>query len=277
MENILIPTDFSKNARNALRYALSFFSNVSVKFHLLHVISSNEHKELSLQDALATKQENTSADPSLLLEKEIEHCTKTTQNPTHRFHTITKESPLIETIRNCVEEYDIDYIVLGTRGATKSNSEGIGSNAHEVVTKVKCPVIVIPEEAKNRTFKNIALPTDYNNWDTNRMLTNLYEMLLIKQANLHILQIQTKNQSPTKLQEETKDIVQELFKSSNHTYHTVNNNNLDDEIQNYVDKSHIDMIAVVGRNLNFAQRLLFRPKKKTIKYHLNTPFLVLHE
>ena len=37
MKNILIPTDFSENATNAITYALEYFSGVSVNFYLLHV------------------------------------------------------------------------------------------------------------------------------------------------------------------------------------------------------------------------------------------------
>ncbi|WP_370003018.1 universal stress protein, partial [Winogradskyella sp.] len=37
MANILIPTDFSDNAWNAIEYAVEFFKNSSCNFYLLHV------------------------------------------------------------------------------------------------------------------------------------------------------------------------------------------------------------------------------------------------
>ena len=37
MANILIPTDFSDNAWNAVEYAVEFFKNSSCNFYLLHV------------------------------------------------------------------------------------------------------------------------------------------------------------------------------------------------------------------------------------------------
>lgn len=37
MMNILLPTDFSENSRNAAVYALQFFEGVPCSFHFLHV------------------------------------------------------------------------------------------------------------------------------------------------------------------------------------------------------------------------------------------------
>ncbi len=39
MNNILIPTDFSKNSWNAIAYALKYFENSTCNFYLLHVTS----------------------------------------------------------------------------------------------------------------------------------------------------------------------------------------------------------------------------------------------
>ena len=41
MKNILIPTDFSENAWNALLYGISFFKKTHCTFHIVHVNSVN--------------------------------------------------------------------------------------------------------------------------------------------------------------------------------------------------------------------------------------------
>ena len=37
MKNILLPTDFSENSWNAIKYAISFFKNQDCNFYLLHI------------------------------------------------------------------------------------------------------------------------------------------------------------------------------------------------------------------------------------------------
>ena len=41
MKHILIPTDFSENSHNAIQYAVEYFSDVPVRFYILHVSYQN--------------------------------------------------------------------------------------------------------------------------------------------------------------------------------------------------------------------------------------------
>ena len=43
MINILVPTDFSKNAWNAIEYALEYFKDSSCNFYLLHVTTISNY------------------------------------------------------------------------------------------------------------------------------------------------------------------------------------------------------------------------------------------
>jgi len=275
MKNILIPTDFSENARCATQFALSYFADNTVTFHLLHVDFFPESS--SGYDGYSSTATPLKSQTSQFLKEEIQRCQQLTTNPFHKFNPLVGEHSLIENIRRQVEEKNIDYIVMGTKGANKSNIKEIGSNAYEVITKVKCPTIVIPEETQYKNTTNLALPTDFNNWDKDEMMTILYETILIQKLNLHILQIKNKDQALTRIQQENKDSLVEFLNKEDYTFHYLENKNIDQEIQEYVDEIGIDMIALVGRNLNFVQRLLFLPKSDNIDFHLKTPFLILHE
>ena len=45
MKNILIPTDFSENSWNAIKYALQFFKKKKCNFYLLHVTSITNYND----------------------------------------------------------------------------------------------------------------------------------------------------------------------------------------------------------------------------------------
>lgn len=276
MKNILIPTDFSENAQQATNYALAYFADHPVSFFLLHV---DRYAGVETDNSLHSSTSSTLHAPQKItarLQKEIERCKRFTSNPAHTFSALTGEYSLVETIRSAVEEKDIDYIIMGTRGTSKSDQKGIGSNAYEVVTKVKCPTIIIPEKAKYSNFKSIVLPTDFNNWDGEKMLPILYETLLLKKADLKVLQIKNEMQAFTDIQLENRSSLEEFLQNLNYSFDFLPNKNIDDEIQQFVNHHKVDMIAVVGRNLNFVQRLLFLPKKQHNRYHLETPFMILH-
>ncbi|HBY66509.1 MAG TPA: universal stress protein, partial [Flavobacteriaceae bacterium] len=62
-----------------------------------------------------------------------------------------------------------------------------------------------------------------------------------------------------------------------HKFHSCNSLDLEESIQNFVERKQINMIAMVAKNLNFFQRILFRPTVKKMSYQTKIPFLVLHE
>src|SRR5690625_1723222 len=277
MKNILIPTDYSINARNALQYALSYFGDIAVNFYILHVDNADISKIKSEDGFLLTLDKDKQTSTKKLLQKEVDFCKKSSENPTHNFVPFFSDQSLVEAVRECISKKEIEYIVMGTRGASKTLDNKIGSFTYEIISKVKFPTIIVPSQAIYYNFKNIALLTDYNNWDKNKMFVNLYETLIFKKVNLQILQIHNKHHGWTHLQADTKDFLIDLFRRVDYKLYSLTNEDIDLNIQYYITKLDIDMVAFVGRNINFVQQLLFQPKPEDITYRLKVPFLILHD
>lgn len=277
MKKILIPTDFSDKARKALDYALAWFSDISVDFYILHVSPPKKDESFYDETYVLTQKPEPSTSVLRRLKKEIEYCEKRSLNPGHRFIPVSHERSLIGAMRYLVYEEKIDFIFMSTRGGSKTHREGVGSKTYEVISKVKCPIFIIPEGARYEHFKNIALVTDYNNWEKERMFIGLYETLLTKQARLHILEIKNKDRGLSPHQMETKNFLMDLLKNVESDFKTLAASHIDQEIQQSIDELAIDLIVIVGRNINFVRRLLFRPDSAKVSYQFKTPFLVLHE
>ena len=43
MKNILLPSDFSKNSKNAIQYAIKFFENEECHFYILNIQKSSKY------------------------------------------------------------------------------------------------------------------------------------------------------------------------------------------------------------------------------------------
>src|SRR5690606_13440946 len=140
MMNILLPTDFSENSKNAVAYALEFFRNTPCTFHLLHV--SPPHLETLSQGHHAIPREIREKFDDLLdwvNDKKV--------NPHHYFSICFKVRYFIEAIREKVAEKNIDLILMGTKGASNQKEIILGKNTSDVVMKVKCPTLAISENA----------------------------------------------------------------------------------------------------------------------------------
>ncbi|WP_026452429.1 universal stress protein [Aequorivita capsosiphonis] len=279
MKNILIPTDFSENAHNAIRYALDYFADIPVNFYILHVspkeTSHTEEYEGFLEsDSDMQTLNNTSSQ----LKEEINTCRISAVNPNHNFFPIEEESNLVESIRTQIAEYEIDYILMGTKGESKMSGNEMGSNTCEVITKVKCPIMVIPENARFRGIKNIAFVTDYNCIYRNKVISTLSETLELYNTPLRILHVKSLTTGGlTNSQTDNKGFLHYFFKEKKHSFHFIENKSLETGIQDFVETWEISLISIVAKNLNFIERLLLKPAVKAVSYQTYVPFLVIHE
>ncbi|WP_298317372.1 universal stress protein [uncultured Aquimarina sp.] len=279
MKNILIPTDFSENSWNSVTYALSFFKKVKCNFHLLHVSPYQEvigsDSFFESKDHVVEKATRSDKEQMQLLLKKIQ---KLPLNTKHRFFTIYEHIFFVDTIRKHVEEKNIDFIVMGTKGASGLKEKTIGSNTGDVITKVKCPVLVIPEKARYNNINEIAFPTDYNIFYRNKVLNTITEVLNLNHAALRILHISKKEKELSELQKKNKDFLNDyLGENEEHSFHFLSNPNIEQAVQCFIESRNIGMITMVAKNLNFFQRILFHPTVEKISYHTRIPFLVLHE
>src|SRR5690554_2166827 len=279
MKNILIPTDFSENSHIAIRFALEYFSDIPINFYILHVSYFSQAVLMKLSGSFIGGNDRLQAkpDPISAIEREVEYCQSYTDNPYHNFFMLYEEMLLVEAIRKQIVENEIDAIVMGTKGDSRSRTDEMGSHTYEVITKVKCPIMVIPENARYSGIRNIAFVTDYNAIYRNRVLATLSETLHLHRSPLRVLNIRTKNTNLTPAQIDNKGFLHYFFKDIRHSFHYMENINLEPGIQDFVETWEISMVTIAAKNLNFIQRLMLRPVSKTITYHTDVPFLVLHE
>lgn len=281
MKSVLIPTDFSENANNAISYALDYFSGVSVNFYLLHVQrkpNEEEYQEYAI-DLSPNNDETTSLVESSLEQLLAQTITfkERSKTKTHNFYALHEKGLMVEAIRKHVADKNIDYILMGTRGASSMDGVGIGSNTAEVITKVKCPMLVIPKRANFKGIQNIAFPTDYNCVYRNKVVSTISDVLKMQKAALRILHIKARSRELTSSQTDNKIFLQEFISGSKHSFHFLELINLDSGLQAFVETWDINMIGIAAKNLNFVQKILLSPSVTSIPYHSEIPFLILHE
>ncbi len=278
MQQILIPTDFSENSWNAIQYALHFFKEEHITFHLLHIDVSQAVQE---DEYLHTAGFFSKRASSKLLHKELEkllqQLNSNFNNKKHKFKKAVVVSPFVAGIRNYVKSNNIELIVMGTKGATGLKEITIGSKTGEVITKVKCSILVIPEDAKFKVPLHIGFPTDFNLLYKQRIVDTLLSITQVHNASIRVLRVAQTQQPLDDFQNKNRDYLKEHLKEVSNSFHVVENPNLESALQSFVNTMDIDIIAMIAKNLNFFQRILFKPKVAKLSYHMQIPFLVLHE
>lgn len=282
MKNVLLLTDFSDNSWNAIDYALNFYKDTQCNFYLLHVHKFNDSVDTNFSDEFLKEgvidNDNTITKSKRQLKLVLRKILKSfPKNNKHNFFTLADTDFFIDSLRKHIEEKKIDVLVLGTKGATTFNKCIIGSNTTEAITKVKCTTLVVPENSKFKKIKEIAFPTDFSISHNLQQLQPITEILDTKQTSLRVVKISKKKPILNSYQRKCKELLEDYFLNYKYSFHFLTNNRVEEAVQCFVKKNHIDMIAMSAKNLNYFQQILFQTKIKELSYQKEVPFLVVHD
>jgi len=275
MKHILIPTDFSVYSWNALQYAISFLKEIETTFYFLHVSPLLIDDEDLIDNPSASQESENTIQNNL--NNLIEKAQKIANKDKHTFEALHDHLLFVNSIRNQVKEKGIDMIIMGTKGIANQEDSTLGSYTEDVITRVKCNTLIIPNKTKFNTLKEVVFPTDFNILFKNNVLNTISDILNNYKSRLNVLNISKKEKPLTSLQKINKECLEDSLNDEQLEFHFVSNKNIENALQLFIENREVDMIAIVAKNLNFSQRILFRPKVARISYHTEIPFLILHE
>ena len=277
-KRILIPTDFSKNALNAARHALDLYAKLNCEFYFLNVFRPDAYSTKNLfipepgsGEYEAAKAKSKEGFVKLFDMLELHH-----DNPKHSYHSISTFNFLSEALKQTIAEKDIDIVVMGTKGASGGRGVIFGSNTVNTMEKVReCPVLAVPEEIRFSTPKEIVFPSDYKSAFKRKELGYLIEIAKMHEAAIRVLYV-AKNPELNEKQENNKQLLDDIFESVDHSFHTLSEKDVSDGITAFVESRDSDMIAFINHKHFFFGSVFSRPLVKEIGYDATVPILALH-
>lgn len=277
MKRILIPTDFSDNALNALNYAKSLFKNIPCTFYLLNVFHKNpallvsEAYNKELTNAYLKESENGLA--KLLSETEGKN-----KNREHHFKTISESNTIIHAINRIAAQKNIDYIIMGTKGAKGAIEVFLGSNAVKVIKEVHdFPVIVVPKDYSIKPPKQIVFSTNFNHEFCEKGLEPLLVLAKLWKAKLEIVQLMQEDFLDD-WQKANKERIKQFFTGLEHSFYKINYTNSEtDAIRDFVKQSQSDMISLVNHKHNFFRKFTEENVVKKVGFDSPIPVLIMPE
>ncbi|WP_299396910.1 universal stress protein [uncultured Gelidibacter sp.] len=277
---ILLPTDFSVNATQAINYAIELYKDEACIFYLLNVffIDSNNIESLMNMEPGNGFYEVSKAESLENLDKVMNELIFSEKgNLKHSFQTISMCNHPLEAIKTVVEDKDIELIVMGTRGETNSRSKIYGSNALNVMEKIRnCPVIVVPQLAKIVLPKEIVFPTSYKTPFKGSSLKYLTDIAKSCQASIKVLHIMVENELSAK-QLSKKEQLENYFDDVNHSFHFLKNISVPVAINCFIESRESDMVAFINKKHSFFSSIINQPLVKGIAYDSRVPILVMHD
>jgi nucleotide-binding universal stress UspA family protein len=281
MKRILIPTDFSNNAWNAICYAMRLFKHQECDFFLLNTytpaIPSSRFMApmvngIRIEDAVRSASENG-------LTKTVERIETTFNNPKHSFETISSFNLLADEVKDVVDTYGIDLIVTGTKGASGMDEVFMGSNTVRIIKSTKkCPILAIPRNFEFTAPSEIAFATDFNRFYSLSELMPLIDLAQSFEATIRIVHVQYEIKALTELQQFNLNMLRKYFADVEHYIHTVSElNSVSHTLDVFSKELDIHLLAMLHYQHSYMEKMTREPIVKRTAFHTQIPLLVIPE
>jgi nucleotide-binding universal stress UspA family protein len=276
MRKVLIPTDFSENALNAIKYAMELFKYDRTDFYIMHAYGDDLYSNNSGQDRDSVDEARDKAlkNSNEELKVIIENMKSISSNPRHNYFPVSVFGALVDEANEIAELENVDVIVMGTKGKSDDRNLTFGSNTLQVIKYVKCPVLAVPQGYTDIQPTNILFATDYMLPYQRRELKLMSTIAQNFAAKLKVLHI-SKFDELSFRQQDNKAFLEYCMEQIKPDYLQLAGSNITEVINGAVDNYNIDLLVMMNSRHSFLEDFLYTSKVEKIGLEIKIPFLVL--
>ena len=277
MKTILVPTDLSEYAKNALRVAAQLATKTKSEIVLLNVneqvVYANPLGDYYTYDnAMDEEYQQAAVDA---LNKSIDDLKADGILVGVPVQTSIESGPMLAVIETTIKEKDIDLVIMGTHGATGMEEFVVGSNTQKVIRKATCPVLSIPLAFAKTTIDTIVFPTTLKD-DQAPAFKKLAEFQELFHSSINLLYMNDPanlgdDKSVDARVNELADAVGleniEIFSTKENVF------NEEDAILKFATEQKADLIAMGTHQRKGLSHLIFGSITESTLNHANIPVL----
>lgn len=272
MKKILFPTDFSDVSKNAFIYALKLADAVQAEIITLHVYAMDSPAfldvSLYLQEIYEYEElsefENYKDEVPLL--RNIAIANDLGHIP---ISNVLMQGNLVTEVLKLSKDENIDFIVLGTKGATHLRHIFLGTTLTKIMEESKTTVLGVPENCEYKPIHKIVFTTKYHFEDIHA-LKKVHDLSRVLIAHIDCLHIKP----PHKVHNDDFEAdFKNVFNNADITFHSVLSDDVEGAILNFIQQNNINMMAVHIKHKGFFEKLFQVSLSKKLAVTINIPLL----
>ncbi|MDI5951265.1 universal stress protein [Flavobacterium yafengii] len=276
MKKILFPTDFSDVSKNAFIYALKLADSIDAEIITMHVYQFPQVNYINVSEYLHEIYDVTELSDFENYKDEVpilRNIAEENNLDKVRISHVLILGNLIDEIQKIIKHENIDFVVMGTKGATSLKETFLGTVATRVMNDVKAIVLAIPERCKYQPIKKLLFITEYKPKDIESFM-RVKALAKVFQAHIDCLRVESPHHENKNNDMENWN---ELIKNHNIALNSISGHDVEGIILNFVDSYKINMIAMHVYHKNFFEKLFQISLSKKLAFHVNVPILAIHE
>ena len=276
MKRILVPTDFSEEARNAFEVAVAIARRTGAAIKLLHVVETPYVPDFSVTGDINAPSGMQQVYVLQLLEATKAQMNKLIGAVPHDGVEVVQEVDVdkpINKIKRTIQEDAVDLVVMGSKGSSGLDEFLIGSNTEKVVRTADCPVLTVKNRQPEFDVREIVLASDFKR-EAGQAMQRFKAFQELFGARLHLVYINTPGafESSGNLYRKLEDMAKR-YGLQNYSINIYNDTVEEDGILHFAQDIRADLIMMATHGRTGFSHLLSGSIAEDLVNHTTIPVL----
>jgi nucleotide-binding universal stress UspA family protein len=284
MKTILFPTDFSENAKHAIRYGYYLSRQIKADIILCNaVIIPAEAPQAGLVAWPMEESDTLLKDSTAELVKLKSFIEKSRNKSGFQpaISYLNQSGILTDVVNQIIANEKIDLVIIGTHGSSGLTTLLLGNHSRSMIDGVNSPLLLIPPAAKLSPVKKIAFATDFKNPEEDiKSIAALADLAKPLNAEILLTHIYENADKSPEFEQWIKQFVLELpakIDFSKIKYTMYKSNGAQSGLEWLCDNGDIDILAMMHRSHTFIDSLFRGSQTQKIAGQIPIPLLVFPE
>ena len=277
MKQILVPTDFSSCAGNAISFAVQSAKLLPAEITLLHAtgLPGTLHTDYAgVNKTFRDQQLKDDANQLMALKQSIEQ--------RHDIHvrTLITAVPLKEAIVEATAAGNFDLVIMGTLGASGLKEKLWGSNTAAVIERSNIPVLAIPHEYTWKKPEKFLLAT--GNFEKEPALLNkVFELADLFMAHVDVAVFTDEGDEAIAFLEHARNapwyehLLSQRYGDQTVSTAQLSGKNFEKTLQDHIRDNGIDVLVMITYKRGSWDKIFHPSRTKRMSYHTKVPLLAI--
>ena len=275
MKKIIVPTDFSPVALNALNYAADMAIDIQAELLIVNIYTIPvSYTEVPVVMISVEEMKKSSKSQLIELQQSIQHITsgKIKVDIESRMGNTVDE---LEDICNTIKPF---AVIMGAKGKSGIENLIFGSTTLTAIRHLSWPVICVPPGKEyGKGIAKIGFACDFREVAETTPVSLIKEMVNEFKAELHILNVDNNNKNfkPETTVQTFK--LHYLLDDIKPAYHFIDHTDIEDGINEFSETNNLDIIITIPKKHKLLDGI-FRPSStKQLIFQSHVPVMCMHE
>ncbi len=265
---ILVPTDFSDNANNALEFAKKIARKEKSKITLFFAFYAVYDFASQATEIIGQIEQDAKRE----LKKAVDEGRKEGLDFDYRI----VQGSVATAITSIAYREDYDLIVMGTQGASGIKKALIGSNTGHVIKESKVPVLAIPSGTDWSKENKISVALELHKEDE-KYFNKLFELTQHMELPYEFFHIKTEINFEKEIEFKGLEVyLKEKNPDLKIKFTLIDSSDVTEGISQYLENNPNSILVMFYKNKSFFEYLFNKSNSLEMAFHTHVPLLVIN-